>query len=151
MSSLEESLGRAGCHSSLAQRQGRIGGPRGAEEAPLAGSVPVASPGPTEQVPVLHELGTLALLLGALQSFAGAGGSLMTPLAPSAQRWGWAHRRVHHTQHRAGEDALRGGGGHVPDGEDLEDAAASHGADRGECSLLPRAVGEGRGAGVSGW
>lgn len=49
------------------------------------------------------------------------------------QRWGRAHGRVHHAQHRAGEDALRGGGGHVPDGEDLADAAAGHGADRGEC------------------
>lgn len=136
---LEEPLGRAGCHGSLAQRQGRIGGPYGAERAPLAGNAPVASPGSLEHVPMLHEL---ALLLGVLQSLAGAGGSLTTPLAPSAQRWGRAHRCVHHAQHRAGEDALRGGGGHVSDGEDLADAAASHGADRGECPVLPGVVGD---------
>lgn len=73
-----------------------------------------------------------------------AGGSLTAPLAPPAQRWGRAHRRLHHAQHRAGEDALRGGGGHVSDGEDLEDAAAGHGADRGECPSSPRCWEKGR-------
>lgn len=73
----------------------------------------------------------LAPLLGVLQSLSELAGFIMTPLPP-VQCWGWAHRRVHHTQHCAGEDALRGRGGHVPDGEDLADAAASHGADRGE-------------------
>lgn len=87
----------------MAQRQGRIGGPHGAERAPLAGNVPVASPGSTEHVPMLHEL---APLLGAVQSLTGAGRSLMAPLAPSVQCWGRAHRRVYHAQHRAGEDAL---------------------------------------------
>jgi len=47
------------------------------------------------------------------------------------QCWSGADRRVHHPQHRAGADAVRGGGRHVPDREDATDTAASHGADRG--------------------
>lgn len=48
------------------------------------------------------------------------------------QRWSRQDWRVHHAQYSPGEDALRGGGGHLPDGQDAEDTAASHGADRGE-------------------
>lgn len=44
---------------------------------PLSGNVPVASPGPTVQVPLLHELAPL----GVLRSLAGAGRSLTAPLA----------------------------------------------------------------------
>lgn len=127
----------------------RICGPRGGGTALLAGGVPLASLGPTW-------LGILALLQGTGGgggALTEAGGSLTAPPAPSAQRWGRAHGRVHHTEHRAGEDALRGGGGHVPDGEDFADAAAGHGADRGECPAAQsrgRSVGKGRGASISG-
>lgn len=48
------------------------------------------------------------------------------------QCWCGADRSLHHTQYRAGADALRGRGGYLPDGQNAENPAASHGADRGE-------------------
>nr|KAF6481670.1 protein tyrosine phosphatase receptor type S [Molossus molossus] len=46
--------------------------------------------------------------------------------------------RLHHAQHRPGADAVRGRGGHLPDGEDAADPAAGHGADGGRVpALLP--------------
>lgn len=41
-------------------------------------------------------------------------------------------RRVHHPQHRAGEDEVRGRGGHFPDGEDAAHPETGHRPDRGE-------------------
>lgn len=39
---------------------------------------------------------------------------------------------LHHAKHRAGADALRGCGGHLPNGQNAENATASNGANRGE-------------------
>ena len=39
---------------------------------------------------------------------------------------------LHHPEHCAGEDALRGRGGHLPDSQDAADPETSHGTDRGE-------------------
>lgn len=47
-------------------------------------------------------------------------------------------RRLHHAQHRAGADAVRRRGGHLPDGEDAADPEASHGADGGEAGRSSR-------------
>lgn len=48
------------------------------------------------------------------------------------QCWRGSDRSLHHAQYRAGADALRGRGGHLPDGQNAKNPAASHGADRGE-------------------
>ena len=45
------------------------------------------------------------------------------------QRWRRADRRVHLAEHRAGADAVRGGGGCLPDCEDPQNTATRHGAD----------------------
>ena len=45
---------------------------------------------------------------------------------------GGPDRGLHHPEHCAGEDAVRGRGGHLPDGEDAADAEARHGADGGK-------------------
>ena len=45
------------------------------------------------------------------------------------QRWRRADRRVHLAEHRAGADAVRGGGGCLPDREDPENTETRHGAD----------------------
>ena len=45
------------------------------------------------------------------------------------QRWCRADRRVHLAEHRAGADAVRGGGGCLPDCEDPENTETRHGAD----------------------
>ena len=49
---------------------------------------------------------------------------------------GGTDRGLHQPLHRAGEDAVRGGGGRLPDGEDPEDPEAGHGADQGPVSVL---------------
>lgn len=48
------------------------------------------------------------------------------------QRWGGPDRRVHHPQHSAGADEVRGGGGHLPDGQDAAHPETRHRPDRGE-------------------
>lgn len=53
------------------------------------------------------------------------------------QRGGGQDRSVHHPQHRAGEDEVRGGGGSLPDGEDSSHPETSNGADRGERRPMP--------------
>lgn len=54
------------------------------------------------------------------------------------QRGRWPDWRLHHAQHRAGEDALRRCGGHLPDGEDVANPAAGDGPDRGEAPMTLR-------------
>ncbi len=50
------------------------------------------------------------------------------------QRWSRKDRCVHHPQHRAGEDEVRGSGGHLPDCQDAAHPEARHRSDRGELS-----------------
>ena len=52
------------------------------------------------------------------------------------QRRGGTDRGLHQPLHRAGEDAVRGGGGRLPDGEDTPDAETRHGADGGPVPVL---------------
>ena len=47
--------------------------------------------------------------------------------------------RVHHAVDRVGADAVRGGGGRLPDCEDLEDPKTCHGANGGPVSVLLQA------------
>lgn len=51
------------------------------------------------------------------------------------QRWSGPDRRVHHPQYRAGEDEVRGRGGHLPDRQDAAHPEARHRPDRGEFKL----------------
>lgn len=50
------------------------------------------------------------------------------------QCWSRKDRRVHHPQHRAGEDEVRRSGGHLPDCQDAAHPEARHRSDRGERS-----------------
>lgn len=50
---------------------------------------------------------------------------------------GGQDRSVHHPQHRAGEDEVRGSGRSLPDGEDSAHPETGDGADRGERRSMP--------------
>lgn len=45
-------------------------------------------------------------------------------------------RGLHHAKHRAGANALRRCGGHLPNSQNVENATASNGANRGESLQL---------------
>ncbi|XP_035273497.1 receptor-type tyrosine-protein phosphatase delta-like isoform X32 [Anguilla anguilla] len=58
------------------------------------------------------------------------------PIFRALQCGGGADRRLHHPQHRPGENEVRGRGGHFPDRQDAEDTEAGHGADGGSVPVL---------------
>ena len=55
---------------------------------------------------------------------------------------GRPYRRLHHVEHRAGADEVRGRGRHVPDGENAQNTETRHGTNRGKthCNMHSHAL-----------
>lgn len=81
------------------------------------------------KLPIINLLLKTVLLLHLSDSFVHVNCHCFMFLRSMMQCWCGPDRSVHHTQYRAGADALRGSGGHLPDGQNAENPAASHGAD----------------------